>query len=96
MQNGFAALEGRSFIVGRGGHVVVHGASVSNEHAEIKFEGGRILLRDLNSTNGLYLVTDRGNRRFRKTYVTPDQVILFGTQKADVQSLLDIIFSLTL
>lgn len=96
MLNALAALEGRSFIVGRGGHVVVHGPSVSNEHAEIKFEGGQILLRDLDSTNGLYLVTERGNKRFRKSYVTPDQIICFGTQKASVQSLLDIIFSLTM
>ena len=89
-------LEGRSFIVGRAGHVLVRGTTVSNQHAEIKFEGGRILLRDLDSTNGLYMVTDQGRKRFRQSYVNPEQVIYLGTEKTSVQELLDIIYSLTL
>ncbi|HKJ53920.1 MAG TPA: FHA domain-containing protein [Gammaproteobacteria bacterium] len=96
MANGLSPLEGRSFIVGRAGHVLVRGTTVSNQHAEIKFEKGRILLRDLNSTNGLFMVTDQGRKRFRQSYVTPNQVIYLGTEKTSVQDLLDIIYSLTL
>jgi pSer/pThr/pTyr-binding forkhead associated (FHA) protein len=96
MVNGFAALEGRSFIIGRGGHILVRGSTVSNQHAEIKFEGGKVLMRDLDSTNGLYLVTPKGNKRFRKAYVNPDQTLAFGTEQISVQELLDIIFSLTM
>lgn len=96
MANGFAPLEGRSFIVGRAGHILVRGTTVSNQHAEIKFEDGRILLRDLNSTNGLYMVTDKGRKRFRQSYVSPNQVIYLGSEKTSVQNLLDIIYSLTL
>jgi pSer/pThr/pTyr-binding forkhead associated (FHA) protein len=96
MANALAALEGRSFIIGRGGHILVRGSSVSNQHAEIKFEGGKILMRDLDSTNGLYLVTPEGNKRFRKAYVKPNQTLAFGTEQIGVQDLLDIIFSLTM
>ena len=96
MANGYAALEGRKFIIGRGGHILVRGTTVSNQHAEIKFEGGKILMTDLDSTNGLYLVTSKGNKRFRKAYVNPDQTLSFGTEKIGVQDLLDIIFSLTM
>lgn len=96
MANGVKALEGRSFIIGRGGHILVRGTTVSNHHAEIKFEGGKIIMTDLDSTNGLYLVTDKGNKRFRKAYVSPNQTLSLGTEKISVQELLDIIFSLTM
>ena len=96
MANGLKALEGRSFIIGRAGHILVRGTTVSNHHAELKFDGGRILLRDLDSTNGLYLVTDKGNKRFRKGYVKPGQTVALGTEKIGVQDLIDIIFSLTM
>jgi hypothetical protein len=96
MANGLSPLEGRSFIVGRAGHILVRGTTVSNQHAEIKFEEGRILLRDLDSTNGLYMVTDQGRKRFRQSYVKPENIIYLGTQRTSVQELLDIIYSLTL
>ena len=95
MANGFGSLEGKKFIIGRSGHVLLNHPSVSNEHAEMQFDDGRIRLRDLNSTNGVYLVIGKQRKRFREGYVMPDQSLYFGLQKASVKQLLDTIFSLT-
>lgn len=95
MVNGFGSLEGRSFIIGREGHVLVDDPSVSKEHAELKFVGGKILLRDLDSTNGLYLITGNKARRFREAYVLPDHELSIGAKRTTVQNLLDTVYSLT-
>ena len=95
MANGFGSLEGKKFIVGRSGHVLVNHPSVSNQHAELQFKDGRIRLRDLNSTNGVYLVVGKQRMRFREGYVTPDQSVSFGMHETSVKQMLDTIFSLT-
>ena len=91
MNVGIGDMEGRSFILGREGHIFISDPSVSKEHAEIKFIDGRIRLRDLNSTNGIYLVKNNKPVRFRESYVEPDQTVVIGTQRRTVQSLLAII-----
>jgi hypothetical protein len=95
MVNGFGSLEGKKFIVGRSGHVLLDHPTVCNEHAELQFDNGRIRLRDLNSTNGLYLVVGEQRKRFREGYVMPEQSVYFGMPEASVKQLLDTIFSLT-
>lgn len=85
------SLEGRAFILGREGHIYISDPSVSKEHAEIKFIDGRIHMRDLNSTNGIYLVKDNKAERFKQGYVEPDQTVAIGEQRRTVQSLLAII-----
>ncbi len=95
MINGFGSLEGRSFIIGREGHVLVDDPSVSKEHAELKFVGGKIMLRDLNSTNGLFLITGNKARRFREGYVLPSHEVSIGAKRTTVQSLLDTVYSMT-
>ena len=52
----FALIEGQTFIVGRAGHIYIHSPQASKYHAELKIVNGKIHLRDLNSTNGTYLV----------------------------------------
>ena len=95
MAKGFGRLEGKKFIIGRSGHVLVDHPSVSNTHAELCFDDGRILLRDLNSTNGVYLVVGKQRKRFHEAYVMPDQAVCFGMHKTSGRRLLDTIFSLT-
>lgn len=95
MARGFKSFEGRSFIIGREGHVLIDDVSVSKEHAEIRIVNGRIHLRDLGSTNGTFLVTGNQMQRFREGYVLPNQTISLGTQRRSVQSLLDTILTLT-
>ncbi len=84
-------MEGRSFILGREGHIFINDPSVSKEHAEIKIIDGRIRLRDLKSTNGIYLVKDNKPVRFQESFVEPGQTVVIGTQRRTVQSLLAII-----
>ena len=50
-----AALEGRSFILGRQGHILISSAGAGRHHAEIKIRNGKIYLRDLGSRNGTFL-----------------------------------------
>lgn len=95
MAHGFKSFEGRSFIIGREGHVLIDDVSVSKEHAEIRLIEGRIFLRDLGSTNGTYLVNGDRVQRFREGFVTPNQTISIGRQRRSIQSLLDTILSLT-
>lgn len=84
-------MEGRSFILGREGHIFINDPSVSKEHAEIKIIDGRIRLRDLNSTNGIYLVKGNKPVRFQEGFVEPEQTVVIGTQQRTIQSLLAII-----
>ena len=82
------AMEGKTYIVGREGHIYINDSSVSRQHVEIKFIDGRIRLRDLDSTNGTHLV--RNNRRIQvlEGYVKPHQSIAIGKWQCTVQSLL--------
>ena len=95
MTRAFERFKGRSFIIGREGHVLIDHDTVSKEHAEIRLVDGRIHLRDLGSTNGTYLVSGNRLQRFREGYIMPNQTLVIGTQQKSVQSLLDTILSLT-
>jgi len=85
------SLEGRTFILGREGHIYISDPSVSKEHAELKFIDGRIHLRDLGSTNGIYLVENNKPVRFKQGYVEPGQTVAIGTEQHTVRGLLEII-----
>lgn len=85
------SLEGRKFIIGREGHIYVSDPAASKEHAEIEIIGGRILIRDLNSTNGIYFVNNNKAVRFKEEYVLPDQTIAIGQERHTVKNLLSII-----
>lgn len=91
MNAGSDALEGQTYIVGREGHIYLGDSSVSRQHAEISFIDGKILLRDLGSTNGIFLKTNNGTERFHEGYVKPQQRILIGKKPCTVQSLLAIL-----
>jgi len=82
------AMEGKTYIVGREGHIYVSDSSVSRQHAEIKFIDGRIRLRDLDSTNGTYLIDENRRVQVLEGYVKPDQPIAIGKWLCTVQSLL--------
>ena len=82
------AMEGKTYIVGREGHIYVRDSSVSRQHAEIKFIDGRIRLRDLDSTNGTYLIDENRRVQVLEGYVKPDQPIAIGKWQCTVHSLL--------
>jgi len=72
------------------GHIYIDSPSVSRPHAEMKIKNGRIYLRDLNSTNGIYIVENDGLVRFEEGYVNPNQPIVLGNVECTIQSLLSI------
>ena len=84
-------MEGRSYIVGREGHIYISDKSVSRKHAEIKFIGGEIHIRDLDSTNGTYVVKDNKVVQFKEAIVKPQHTVVIGKKALTVQSLLSII-----
>ena len=83
-------MEGRSFVVGREGHIYINSPSASKRHAEIRIIDGRVYLRDLNSTNGTYLLKNKGLVYFEKGFVNPLQPIVIGDQIHTIDSLLAI------
>lgn len=83
-------IEGRSFIIGRQGHIFIDSITASNHHAEIRVVNQKIFLRDLDSTNGTYLLRDGVKQRFRKGYVKPQQTVVIGGKPNTVLELLAI------
>jgi len=83
-------LEGRSFVIGREGHIYVESRTASKQHAELKIIKGKIYLRDLNSSNGTYLVKNNKLVYFERGYVSPLQRVVIGRKKYSIQQLLRI------
>ncbi|MCP4237626.1 MAG: FHA domain-containing protein, partial [Aestuariibacter sp.] len=77
-------------IVGREGHIYIDSPSASKHHAEIKIIGGKVYLRDLNSSNGTYLQKNNKLVYFEKGYVSLLQPVVMGNQRHVIQDLLAI------
>ena len=73
-------VEGRAYIIGREGHIYLNDDTVSKHHAEIKIENGKIFLRDLDSTNGTFLVKNNSLVRFEQGNLHPDQPVAIGSK----------------
>ena len=86
----FALMEGKTFIVGRAGHIFINSPKASKYHAELKIVNGKVHLRDLNSTNGTYLVKNGKLVLFSEGWVHKRQIIDIGGDRHLVQSLLAI------
>lgn len=83
-------FEGRSFILGREGHIYIDSTTASKQHAEIRIMDGRIHLRDLDSTNGTFVMKDNSRVRFDKGFVDPDQRVVIGGKTHLIMDLLAI------
>ncbi|NNE62710.1 MAG: FHA domain-containing protein [Gammaproteobacteria bacterium] len=81
-------MEGRTFIVGREGHIYINDRSVSRKHAEIKLINGEIRIRDLDSTNGTYVVKDNSVVQFKEAIVKPEHTVVIGKKAFTVRDLL--------
>lgn len=84
-------LEGRTFILGREGHIYIDTPTASKYHAEIRIIDGRIRLRDLRSTNGTYLLKNRTLIQFDEGFVDPRQPIVIGRHAYIVEDLLSVV-----
>ncbi len=85
---GLGFMEGRAYTIGRNGHIRIDDSSLSRGHAEIKFIEGKILLRDLGSTNGTYLLVSNRFIDIKESFVTPDQRVALGSRHYTVKELL--------
>ena len=84
------SMEGRSFILGREGHIYIDSPTASKHHAEIRIENGRIYLRDLKSTNGTFLLKHNSLIAFQEGYLNQMQSIVIGRQAYLIRDLLAI------
>jgi hypothetical protein len=88
--------EGQTYIIGRKGpvcmenHIYINSPTVSRPHAEMKVKNGRVYLRDMDSTNGIYIVENDVLVSFQEGYVSPNQPIVIGKVKCTIQSLISI------
>ena len=83
-------MEGRTFILGREGHIYIDSTTASKHHAEIRVVDGKIYLRDLGSTNGTFIRKKKALVRFDEGFVNPLQPIVIGGQSYIIQDLLKI------
>ena len=83
-------IEGRTFILGREGHIYIDSPTASKHHAEIRIKGGKIFLRDLDSTNGTFLLKKNMRTPFEEGYVDLQQSIVIGGKTLAIQDLLAI------
>ena len=87
---GVKHAEDRNYIIGREGHIYINDATVSKQHAEIKVRNGEVYLRDLDSTNGTFLIKNNRLVPFHEGYVQLSQPIVLGNRQYTIQSLLEI------
>ncbi len=89
-------IDGKTYIIGREsdtyieGHIYINCPSVSRPHLKMKIKNGRIYLRDLNSTNGTYLIKNDSLTPFEEGYVSSHQPLVIGAIKCTILSLLKI------
>ena len=83
-------MEGRTFILGREGHIYIDSPTASKHHAEIQIIDGKILLRDLDSTNGTFLLKNKTLVQFLEGYVNPNQPVVIGSGTYVIENLLAI------
>ncbi|HVH99832.1 MAG TPA: FHA domain-containing protein, partial [Enhygromyxa sp.] len=68
-------IDARRVVIGRdGGDIVLGDGQASAAHAEIEFENGQLVVRDLGSTNGTWL----GERNLPQFALSPGQVFRCG------------------
>lgn len=86
---GVERMENQTYIVGREGHIFINDPTVSKQHAEIQVKDGEIYLRDLDSTNGTYLVKNQRLVPFREGYVQLGQTVVLGNRQYTIYELLE-------
>lgn len=82
------ALEGRSFILGRQGHILISSSAAGRQHGQITIRDGKVHLRDLGSKNGIFVMKNRKLVRFEEGYVSLLQRIVIGNESYLIQDLL--------
>ncbi len=84
----FGLRDGQTYIIGREGDIQIDSPSVSRQHAEMVIKNSRVFLRDLNSTNGIFLLVEEQRVRLTEGYISHDQPLMIGKVKCTLRSLL--------
>ena len=84
-------LEGRTYILGRQGHIYLDSPTASKQHAEISIRDGKIFLRDLNSRNGICVMKNTKLVKFESGQVELNQVIVIGKRTYVIKDLLSFV-----
>jgi pSer/pThr/pTyr-binding forkhead associated (FHA) protein len=84
-------LEGRTYILGRQGHIYLDAPTASKQHAEISIRDGKIFLRDLNSRNGICVMKNTKLVKFESGQVELNQVIVIGKRTYVIKDLLSFV-----
>ena len=84
-------LEGRTYILGRQGHIYLDSPTASKQHAEISIRGGKVFLRDLNSRNGISVRENTKLVKFESGYVELNQAIVIGKRTYIIKDLLTLV-----
>ena len=84
------SLEGRAFILGRQGHILINSPAAGRHHAELRIRDGKIYLRDLDSKNGLYLKKNDRKIKFKAGHVSLLTRIAIGDDTYLIRDLLAI------
>jgi hypothetical protein len=84
-QLGDIPLGSGTFFIGRSpaAHVVINDPRVSRSHASLTVDEGGVMLRDLNSQNGVYL----NGRRVTEGVLSPGDRVLIGGQELELVQL---------
>lgn len=90
LAEGIKRMESRTYVIGREGHIYINDPTVSKQHAEIQVINGEVYLRDLNSTNGTFLIKNNRLVPFNEGYVQLHQPIVIGNRQYTIKSLLEI------
>ena len=92
----YGLVDGQTYIIGREvadrteNYIYINSPTVSRRHATIKIKNGRVHLRDLDSTNGTFVLDNDGLVPFKEGYVSPSQSIVIGEVKCTITNLLAI------
>lgn len=84
----FGLRDGQAYIIGREGDIQIDCPTVSKQHAEMIIKNRRAYLRDLKSTNGIFLVLGEQLVRLKEGYVSHDQLLKIGKVKCTLRGLL--------
>ena len=82
-------MASRTYIIGREGHIRIDDPAVSKRHAEIEIINGEVYLRDLDSTNGTFLIKNKRLVAFKEGYVQIHQMLVLGNKQYSVSDLLE-------
>ena len=79
------------YIIGRKGHIHLDDKSVSRHHAELTVSHDEVRLKDLSSSNGVFLVKNNRLIRFFDGFVQLNQRVVIGSKQYRIHELISMV-----